>query len=834
MRRGAAPAPGPAGPLWEGLRWASATGAFALAALASWHLLQAVSMEPPDPASSLLVALRALAFALWIAPPFVASRLGGSPAAAPYRPISLSAGLGYLLADAALTWVRVAGVLGTPFPPGQPGALLFLEATRYGRLWLLRLALAGVAWLLEWRRAAPGWIQTGLLLALSVLVALGAHAGSSPRPWLAVPADVLHQWAVGVWLGGVLLLSLVERPRRLRQGRELTREELGRFSGLAARALALVVLSGLVSATDRFLPLPDPLRSDYGHALLVKLGFWALALLAAGSHRFWTARRLESADAARQRPRPGRLFARALRFEAAALLLVLLATGVLTGSSPPDPEEPLPGYALAWTLEQPALPLWAALVGVGLAAVVAVPVRARRPHAAAFALPGLLLAGGALLVANPGWVLGRPAPSRYQASETAGPYRLELRVSPAVIGRNQLALTVLSRGRPVDGLAVQAEVESLDMEMGTATVRLAPGGSGRYTGSTDAFSMAGGWQVVLTLRSSARPGAAAAGRPAAEGPSFQARFQLSVAPPGASPDCSWAIDPALRPRRTDLGAPVYAIAPSPRSAATLLVGTGDGAVWSRDGGRSWHRVALARGRAVEAAAIAPDGRTWYLGAGDRFWLSTDGGVHWRAGRAPGRSVAAILPSPWHPGGLWAATEAGIAYSPDRGRSWRLLAGSPQLRGVIALAADPDRTGRLFAGGAEGLLRSDDGGRSWRLVERRARLAYRILVLPRSVVWAAAMDSGAWVSHDGGGSWEEADQGIFVKGLMGLAAWEGGRQLVAGSMGGGLARSRDGGSTWQTVACPTATVFYLTGGESRGRPLIWVGDSRGLLRLEPQP
>jgi len=107
--------------------------------------------------------------------------------------------------------------------------------------------------------------------------------------------------------------------------------------------------------------------------------------------------------------------------------------------------------------------------------------------------------------------------------------------------------------------------------------------------------------------------------------------------------------------------------------------------------------------------------------GGRTWLPANDGLTASAFRC-------ISPDPLNPGAILAGTEpARLFRSRDGGRTWQELAGitriaghetwflpySPRAGAVRNVYAPPDRPGRLFASvEVGGLLRSDDGGETW--------------------------------------------------------------------------------------------------------------------------
>ena len=176
--------------------------------------------------------------------------------------------------------------------------------------------------------------------------------------------------------------------------------------------------------------------------------------------------------------------------------------------------------------------------------------------------------------------------------------------------------------------------------------------------------------------------------------------------------------------------------------------------------------------------------------GDGLFRSADGGGTWARVEA-GLTASAfrcIGPDPFRPDALLTGTEPGRLFrSTDGGRTWQELAGitaiaghehwylpySPRAGAVRNVYAPPGSTGRLFASvEVGGLLRSEDGGATW---------------------------TGAPVIEDDDIHFitGHPHDGDLLYAALGYAALPHRREATRGRLGG-VARSRDGGATWEKV------------------------------------
>ena len=130
---------------------------------------------------------------------------------------------------------------------------------------------------------------------------------------------------------------------------------------------------------------------------------------------------------------------------------------------------------------------------------------------------------------------------------------------------------------------------------------------------------------------------------------------------------------------------LLALAPSPADPMTLWAGSDDGLVHvTRDGGATWQNVtppALPRYARIECIEPARhDAASAYLAVdrhdlGDRapyLFATADAGATWRridAALPRDASTHVVRSDPKNPALLYAGTEQGVYYSPDRGRSW---------------------------------------------------------------------------------------------------------------------------------------------------------------------
>ena len=266
-------------------------------------------------------------------------------------------------------WVQQAIVTNRSLWTVPSGEALghFLTGTQYGRVWLLRLLLAGIlsgGLLLRarrWRsqhRQGLWWAEAGLASGLLVTQAWTGHAVASEGVMLIwhVTIAALHLLAAGVWLGGLpllaMLLTLAQRADHASAER-IAAEATRRFSALGLGSVLLLVMTGAYNTWALVGTIPALLGTPYGQLLLVKLGL-LLPLLGLATVNLWHFKpRLVRVVAAQQRRQTRETLRRLRRgvlcevVLGAAILLIVGALGVTPPARHVPPTWPFP-FRLNW------------------------------------------------------------------------------------------------------------------------------------------------------------------------------------------------------------------------------------------------------------------------------------------------------------------------------------------------------------------------------------------------------------------------------------------------------------------------------------------------------
>lgn len=203
-----------------------------------------------------------------------------------------------------------------------------------------------------------------------------------------------------------------------------------------------------------------------------------------------------------------------------------------------------------------------------------------------------------------------------------------------------------------------------------------------------------------------------------------------------------------------------------------------------------------------------------------------------AGAAPAPQVS-WKPTGWGGGGLyWAAAfdpirphvlymggdVAGVYKTEDDGRHWRMINNGLSHYAVYSLAVATKDPNVVYAGTTGGLCKSADGGEHWRLLPdtvpaklhitaERNKSVRAIAVDPSDsrIVYAGTPGGKVYKTSDGGETWTKVYECRMPGSVSAVAVVPSRPSVVLAATPAGIVLSRDGGAAWQIVPGPTDAV-----------------------------
>ncbi len=202
----------------------------------------------------------------------------------------LTVAIGCLLTGILWLAFTTANMSGDLRAAIDPTALLTVtQATGFGHLWILRLALAAVAVAMAAANFGTEIYRNDVMLLLVAGALLATLAGTGHtqgeegiRALVHVAADASHLFAAGAWLGGLIMLGFV-----LKNSLPGVDVVLRRFSGMGYIAVAALLTTGLVNTWFLVGSVSNLTTTTYGQLLILKLCLFIGMLILAAANRFW-------------------------------------------------------------------------------------------------------------------------------------------------------------------------------------------------------------------------------------------------------------------------------------------------------------------------------------------------------------------------------------------------------------------------------------------------------------------------------------------------------------------------------------------------------------------
>jgi photosystem II stability/assembly factor-like uncharacterized protein len=258
------------------------------------------------------------------------------------------------------------------------------------------------------------------------------------------------------------------------------------------------------------------------------------------------------------------------------------------------------------------------------------------------------------------------------------------------------------------------------------------------------------------------------------------------------------------------GQSIRALAVAPSDSRILVAGTLQGIFRSTDSGAHWTQISPEGSKEiheVESIAIDPvNPQVIYAGTWHLPWKTTDGGAHWdnmKQGIIDDSDVFSIIVDPKQPQVVYASACSGIYKSEDAGGKFKKVQGIPSTaRRTRVLMQDPERRMTVYAGTTEGLFRTDDAGTNWMRTTGADVIINDVYVDPANTkqVLLATDRGGVLASFDAGTTFEASNKGFSTRLVTALVQdMTHPSDLYLGVVNnkewGGAFISHDGGLSW---------------------------------------
>jgi len=305
---------------------------------------------------------------------------------------------------------------------------------------------------------------------------------------------------------------------------------------------------------------------------------------------------------------------------------------------------------------------------------------------------------------------------------------------------------------------------------------------------------------------------------------------------------SWKMVEALRAQS------IFALTQAPSNPHILFAGTLQGVFRSTDSGSSWTLISPPGSKEiheVESLAVDPtDPDILYAGTWHLPWKTTDGGKNWKnikQGVIEDSDVFSIIVDPANPQQVFLSACSGIYKSQNAGELFHKIKGIPtDARRTRVLMQDPTNHDVVYAGTTEGLYKTTDAGRTFQPMTADDVIVNDVYIDPSDSkrVLLATDRGGVLASNDAGQTFTASNAGFSERKVDALLVDNANlAHLFAGVVNdktyGGAFVSLNGGTSWDQISqgLEGRDVFALAQAQDG---TVVAGTSHGIFVLNQNP